>query len=576
MVAMNFFFLVLIVCIYNSVDTLKVESSCCKEGVSFYNANIKDKENSRMCYEERNRTKGLVCHSIRTLCCLNSQREESCKQGVEAVMVSGRSCNKLTSVAFLGSSFKCCECCKLGRQHALDHPDKEDGEGCKTSEFNDKQCNNVFESCCKKTKEAAKKPQSCEELECEHVCQQTNSGPFCSCKQGYQLNKDNKTCEDINECLTQSNKCVKGFECHNLPGSYTCRRVYKKINCPDGYEQVNDFCRDVDECKNGQAKCQNGTFCENVLGGYQCTVKDNKHKCQAGSYKYRGRCIDKNECKSRPCRAYERCVNTVGSYKCVAAACPVGYRFDGSSCTDINECKEVKNICSGSGERCVNTLGAYQCFCKSGFKQNQISKTCEDINECTNRARLCAHKCYNLIGGYQCACHKGFKLHSNKRSCLDIDECREKKNVCGSNDRCINVRGDFICFANTCPIHYRKQGRSTCKKACPTGQNCGNLPLYIRKFIRSRSRTSTFRIPLTVSTRRYGAVTDVYFEFTQGNEENEYKLKRFAANTVLIHATKGNFATVEPFKTELKIQATISRLNSSPVKILYHLYLNFY
>lgn len=58
------------------------------------------------------------------------------------------------------------------------------------------------------------------------------------------------TSKDINECQTQTASsttseasCVEGFECRNLPGTYTCQKVYKKIECPDGYQQVNDICR---------------------------------------------------------------------------------------------------------------------------------------------------------------------------------------------------------------------------------------------------------------------------------------------------------------------------------------------
>ena len=48
------------------------------------------------------------------------------------------------------------------------------------------------------------------ELSCQHGCTNLAGSYKCSCPKGYRLNKDNRTCEDINECNEQNFKCGKG------------------------------------------------------------------------------------------------------------------------------------------------------------------------------------------------------------------------------------------------------------------------------------------------------------------------------------------------------------------------------
>lgn len=79
---------------------------------------------------------------------------------------------------------------------------------------------------------------------------------------------DNSICQDVNECevyrLDQGGKlCV--YECVNVPGSYQC-------SCPRGYKLLPDgrSCEDVDECLTQQQNCSRGTTCINTGGGFQC------------------------------------------------------------------------------------------------------------------------------------------------------------------------------------------------------------------------------------------------------------------------------------------------------------------
>lgn len=63
---------------------------------------------------------------------------------------------------------------------------------------------------------------------CAQLCNDTQTGWFCSCRPGYKLMADTKGCEDINECKSYDlNRCDQ--LCVNTKGSYKC-------TCADGYK----------------------------------------------------------------------------------------------------------------------------------------------------------------------------------------------------------------------------------------------------------------------------------------------------------------------------------------------------
>uniref|UniRef100_A0A3P8T549 Fibulin 7 n=1 Tax=Amphiprion percula TaxID=161767 RepID=A0A3P8T549_AMPPE len=91
----------------------------------------------------------------------------------------------------------------------------------------------------------------------------------CTCPQNWSGSHcQHQTQTDVNECevyrLDQGGKlCV--HECVNVPGSYHC-------SCPSGYKLLSDgrSCEDVDECLSQQHNCSRGTTCINTGGGFQC------------------------------------------------------------------------------------------------------------------------------------------------------------------------------------------------------------------------------------------------------------------------------------------------------------------
>lgn len=66
----------------------------------------------------------------------------------------------------------------------------------------------------------------CETLNggCDHNCTNLEGSYVCSCRDGFILGGDNRTCNDVNEC--SANPC--SHICTNLPGRFLCE-------CLEGY-----------------------------------------------------------------------------------------------------------------------------------------------------------------------------------------------------------------------------------------------------------------------------------------------------------------------------------------------------
>ena len=78
-------------------------------------------------------------------------------------------------------------------------------------------------------------------------------------------------------------------------------------------------------------------------------------------------CEDINECRLgyNICQG-GRCTNTLGSYHC---SCYWGQRFDGSRCTNINECETGEHSCP-TNDSCIDTDWSFECKCDFGYYWN--------------------------------------------------------------------------------------------------------------------------------------------------------------------------------------------------------------
>uniref|UniRef100_A0A9J8ABN9 Low density lipoprotein receptor-related protein 2a n=1 Tax=Cyprinus carpio carpio TaxID=630221 RepID=A0A9J8ABN9_CYPCA len=67
---------------------------------------------------------------------------------------------------------------------------------------------------------------------CDHNCTDTPTSFICTCRHGYRLMSDNKTCDDVDECSVRPSVCSQ--VCENTVGSYVCKCAPGFLREPDG------------------------------------------------------------------------------------------------------------------------------------------------------------------------------------------------------------------------------------------------------------------------------------------------------------------------------------------------------
>ncbi|XP_036210818.1 nidogen-1 [Myotis myotis] len=143
-----------------------------------------------------------------------------------------------------------------------------------------------------------------------------------------------------------------------------------------------------------------------------------------------------------------------------ACECAIGFRGDGRTCHDIDECSEQPSVC-GSHAICNNHPGTFRCECEQGYRFSEEG-TCvaamdeRPINHCTTGLHDCdipqrAQCVYTGGSSYTCSCLPGFS--GDGRACQDVDECHPSR--CHPDAFCYNTPGSFSC---QCKPGYRGDG----------------------------------------------------------------------------------------------------------------------
>ncbi|HEX7670120.1 MAG TPA: EGF domain-containing protein, partial [Polyangiaceae bacterium] len=152
--------------------------------------------------------------------------------------------------------------------------------------------------------------------------------------------------------------------------------------------------------------------------------------------------VKPKSCGDVSCDPNAACSGVGDAAKC---ACLTGFEGNGTTCTDVDECKDsAKNDCDANAD-CANKPGSFLCTCKDGFVGD--GKTCSGVNECQGAENPCDPNavCEDTNPGVKCSCKAGF-TGDETTGCADVDECKTKGAFsCATNAHCENTFGSYDC-----------------------------------------------------------------------------------------------------------------------------------
>ena len=192
---------------------------------------------------------------------------------------------------------------------------------------------------------------------CEQNCHNSEGSYECSCEDGYLLSGDNRTCLDIDECMTSP--C--DHECINVPGAFSC------------------------ECREGYALDEDGASCNGMF-----TTELKFHEFLITQFAITLP-TDIDECLNSNGGCDQNCLNLEGSYKC---SCEEGFLLagDNATCGDVDEC--LTNPCD---HECINMPGAFRCECREGYVLDGDGLSCNGTTKLTFHEFFFTKQFYQIL-----------------------------------------------------------------------------------------------------------------------------------------------------------------------------------
>ena len=216
---------------------------------------------------------------------------------------------------------------------------------------------------------------------------------------------DQFMCKSTKLCIPKSNLCDTISQCHDRSDEMTC-------SCPiEDYVSQKLFyrCGLTDKCLPKNIEC------------------DIKHECNSLLLDH-DEDDDDLECKTRHTARVEH--DPARPFVSGSSSLSLMKR----PCSMNSTCSEDNQYCRGYFNK--------RCVCQSGYRMNETTGMCEDIDECRERL-VCDHYCINSLGSYRCACHGSYQLQSDKHTCTartdlsSSSSSKESSSESGRDDRIV-------------------------------------------------------------------------------------------------------------------------------------------
>ncbi|XP_078614163.1 uncharacterized protein LOC144883476 [Branchiostoma floridae x Branchiostoma japonicum] len=320
---------------------------------------------------------------------------------------------------------------------------------------------------------------------CDQHCDNTPGSYQCRCFEGYNLNQDLVTCDDINECTESNNgrgPCEEG--CKNSPGSFictcdeghflrpdsrTCGDSGDRFACQDGkfitghddktiydlatsdecatecMEETEFYCRSFD-WKHERNTCSlsienSGTIASLASGN---RIKYCERTSTTDSRKFT------QQFKKAPSAFYDHFHTDYTEAQCEAA------------CLNVNDfiCLSftygVTNTMWGRRHRCYlsplhsTTLPAQSIVDSDDFDYFEVKEKCSVGFwglSCDNECHCVDDKCHPINGRCIHGCAPGWSATSSDSCSDDINECDQNNGGC--SHECHNELGSYQCHCDT-------------------------------------------------------------------------------------------------------------------------------
>ncbi|XP_071953010.1 uncharacterized protein [Antedon mediterranea] len=258
----------------------------------------------------------------------------------------------------------------------------------------------------------------------EHNCneQEANATPMSSC------HPDQFKCVVDGLCLPISVKCNTKRDC--IDGSDEAQCNSQGITC--GSEQ---FKCATGVCIPKQLTCNRVRDCSNGKDEEGCSCTEKEFTCESSGscIPHMWVCDSEPDCSDGSDEKEESCSvlrNTAcdeeHKFRCSSGSCITKrWRCDGvDDCPDGSDEQHCDpHPCTlnngGCQQQCeVVSITRQHCTCFPGYKMDEATQTCLDIDECSEWPTPCMHTCINQEATYKCLCPRNYSLASDSRTCI--------------------------------------------------------------------------------------------------------------------------------------------------------------